>query len=446
MFVTFLLILVSFLSLSLDFYSADKLTNLSPTMLWIEHVAVLFISITMIFTQLKQYPKKYVIRFINVFLFSYILSLLILHFNWIPYLEIDVFDEIAFDPQRYYEAASMYVNKDFESEQLNYVGVVYFYVIIFRIFGLDPLVPLFVNELFSLYALLLITKIFTCEDKDNIKYFLLLSLIPEVVYFNVLSSREVLSMSLATIICCKLYHLQSKNNLFDIVIVFASFFLLAIIRTPFAMASALGFFSFILFSKKRSKSTLFWGLLVIIVGGYAGINFSESLGSTNDAEYLEQAIERKTGGDNEAVEEFGYSSNSFTKKLIPHNLVEFVIFGFIRSFLYLIPSPVSIRNPLLTLRNLIGFSTFSYTELTTIAMFIFVVFLFLKREFLIPYYKSHKLFVIYYLVFFFVVGMFNTIIVQQRYRIVSDLLFFALCIDFVSYTKKIKRKKNIAGI
>ncbi len=441
MIISFLLSLFSILALSLNLNSMEKLSNVTPIVLILEHIAVMIVAYGLISYQLKPYNKKYVVRFFNVFMISYIISLLILHFNWMQYLEQDTFNELSFDPQRYYDIASEYVDREFEGASMNYVGIVYIYAILFRTFGLDPLVPLFINELLALYATLLITNVFAKKKESAISFFVFILLIPELLYYNVLSSREVLSMGFATIVACKIYALQSHYDIVDVIILTASFFLLAVVRTPFAMTAALGYMLFVLLSKKRKKSTIFWGVLVICVAGYIGLSFSESLGSAVDSDELENMIESRTGGENEAHKNYNYSANSVTRLLIPHNQVQFVVFGVIRSFLYVIPSPGEILHPLSIFSGFKGAMPSAYGTLTTFLMFYFLILLYFHREYLKSYFSNNKFFCLYFLAFFLVVGMFNTILVHHRYRIVSDLLFFSLAIEFIMYLKNNKKTK-----
>lgn len=437
---TLFLLFISTLLVLRNLFAPSSVSSISWFAVIGEHIALLVGSFYMIKYQLKKYSTSFQHRYFDFFLIGYSISLAILAFNWTPYLPINS-SQWGFDPQRYYHYAGEILNTGYTETSLLYFGVVYFYYIAFKLFGYDPIVPLFINEILTLYSVLILSK-FVSNDKKILKYFVFLLVIPEVIYFNVMSSREILCMAGTTIFTVKylqLFNNKEKGSLLDYGILLSSFFLVAIIRT--LMVIGLIFLVVIVTMKKsrrKIKSSAFLMVALLIVTVIA-LRLSTEMGSFNTSENMLSNVSRMLSGSQEETDWVIYSQGSFSKLLIPHNNIEFLVFGFIRSFAYLIIDPRFIYDPI-ALFYLNGAQPPIYTNLTTLIMFCSLVYIynFIKRFKGLDF--TMKYLFITFIIYFFLVGMGNPTMIHIRYRVVYDLLFFSIIL-FQYAEQQIKFKR-----
>lgn len=436
---TIILILFSLGALILNLDAPKDLSSSSSFILFVEYMFTLCVSKFVINRLLKDYGVKVQYRYFNFFLIGLFVSLLLLAFSWTPFLSITN-SNWGFDPQRYYYYACQIIEHEDSSFGLNYAGVVYFYVFIMRILGVDPLIPLFINSLLVLVAILLVTRLIVSVNKVFIVNFAWLFLIPEIIYFNIMPSREILCMTTVIfIIVTFVRYLEVKKRVYLVVLLF-EFLFLFLIRPPFTFSLFLSIFIFLLFFSKRKiglPSILLLVVFSVIVGG----QLSTALGSMDNADNMQKSILEKVDGKKEMNADFKYSENSLAAKLIPDNAIEFVIFGIIRSFLYLFPSP-SFISSLLNMKNAYGIGD-AFVNMSSLIM----MFLIPMAYVLLKNIKKEKNVIqiigITFLIFWIVVGAFNTNLIHVRYRLVYDLLYFSLVIYFVSMTNKRRVKQLI---
>lgn len=426
------LLLASFIVLIPNLLTINDYSNTSIFVLILEHSFTLYAAYLIIWNNFLDQDIRIKIKFYSFFLISYILSLICLYTCWTPFLDSDS-EGWGFDPQRYYYYASNIITDNNIEFGLNYVGVVYFYSFIMSIFGINPLIPLFFNVIFVLYTCIVITKFFINIQNIDIKYFSWLLLVPEIIVFNVMSSREILVMCSLTIFVIKVFSLKDKKYK-DFLITFLSLFFAGFIRPPMAMMGILSVFlwHFMTSKLKNNIVLIFVAVCSFLIIFYTG----DLLGSLSDNASLIEAASQKIQGDNEIGEAFSYTDNSFTKKLIPHNLVEFFVFGFIRSICYLLPDPSFFQ----VIDSFFNISNYViYVNWNTVCMFFSITILwglFLRRGSLdkrIQYLLFNLLFCLFF------IGTLNTNLIHQRYRIVYDLLYFSLVI--YGYSQRVQKSK-----
>lgn len=314
-------------------------------------------------------------RFYNSFLLSFFLSLILLYFCWTPYLYL-ADAKGGFDPQRYYLYAIEYVNKgDFTGwvgGGLN--GVVYMFAYIMMVFGIDPLVPLYFNIILLLIEVLWMYRIFChycCKGRKYVPYLLL---IPEVVYYNVMTSKETLCMFGATWIVYELFVNSTRRSLLHIFMLLLAMAFELYVRATFAVIIVFAYLLFLIFgSSQMSITKKAIAMFVMIVGIYIGFTLGSSFITQDTVEEYQELAVSAASGDNEST--FDVSESSLSGKLVPHNQVEMVVFGFLRAILYLMPD-TSIVMAFLKDPTLFRFGPF--TQLFTgglMALFIPLVFL-----------------------------------------------------------------------
>ena len=418
----------------LNLFTPDKFSTANPIMLVVEGVLLVIAA--------KKLIDIYVVdnkavreRFYVFFLLSLFISLLLLAFCWTPYLNL-ADAKAGFDPQRYYVYATEYIKKgDFTGwvgGGMN--GVVYMFAYIMMAFGIDPLVPLYFNIILLLIEVLCMYRIFCHYCCKGHKYVPYLLLIPEVVYYNVMTSKETLCMFGATWIVYELFVNSTHRSLLHIFMLLLAMAFELYVRATFAVIIVFAYLLFLIFgSSQMSMAKKAIAVLVMSVGLYVGFSLGSSF-ITQDTikEYQELAVS-SVSGDSEST--FDVSESSLSGKLVPHNQVEMVVFGFFRAILYLMPDTSIItafsKNPTL-------FRFGPFTQFLTgglMALLIPLVFLSiwktkkLKMRNFAP--LSYILVVLVLFVSYSRPGM-----VHQRYRIVYDCMYFFSAILAIGYFQK----------
>jgi len=421
------LYLLATLAFLLNIDAPVGLSNTPSIILIIEYLGVLWIANLLVRNKLNA-EKKEKSQFMAFFLLGLTVSFLFLYFVWTPNLPENSKDW-GFDPQRYYQYATTIANGDIVLAGLNYFGIVYFYGFIFKLLGIDPLIPLFINCLLTLTAVIVVSNHFS-KVGGLPKYFSLLLLIPELWYFNTMSSREIVCMFLATISIIQGYQVVVKERRgFRIIWPLACLVLLIIIRPPMGGGVFVSIMAFMLFNKKKGGNRILnfiyiTGLVLVIVLGLSLTNKLGGDGGTTSSD-LSEIVVGRISGDNSESSEFQYGSNSIAARLIPHNTLEFVVFGIIRSFAYLIIPPAVFFSPLEAF-SINRPTTDCFANLTVIFMMAFIPIVFSKCFKKNKTNERLKIVCLSFLFLFFIIGMFNTNMIHQRYRVVYILLYFSI--------------------
>ena len=253
--------------------------------------------------------------------------------------------------------------------------------------------------------------------------------LPEMIYFNFMSSREIPCMAFMTICLGKGILGYKYKNKVDVIIAFIAFVLLYFIRPTMALPVVMGIIIYLGFNAKN-KFPAFIGVAALLAITYIVNAASEDSGITQSStDVVSSAQSRLDVDDQEGGAQFHYSSNSIARLLIPHNIFEFFIFGLIRPFAYICITPGYIIHPIkiLSLDSTNGQSD-GFPSWTTLFMFLLIPFVYMT----VRNYKNHgknmKILICVFISYFIVVGMFNTTFIHPRYRLVYDLLYFALAI------------------
>jgi hypothetical protein len=129
------------------------------------------------------------------------LTLFLLYVGWIPQLDPASSTVWGYDPQRFYIQAQELIDNTWSPDfvSLNYVGILYFYGAIFYVLGHNPVIPALINAFVTLMASLYLVKVGYeikghREPRDWTLAFALL--LPEVLWFDVMTSRETLVAAL----------------------------------------------------------------------------------------------------------------------------------------------------------------------------------------------------------------------------------------------------------
>ena len=426
------LLLLSFVGFLLNLDTPKGVSYASPFLLFSDYCMVLLCSWFLINRILRRYGRKIIIRYYCLFLLSITIGLYILYFVWTPMIDPNA--DMGYDPLKYYAFASRIMRGDFIPWTLNYWGVVYFYIGCMTVFGLDPMVPLFVNSLLSLSAILLLARLLA--NNKTIAFYGLILLVPEVIYYQMVSSREVLCMAPVVIFIVKFLEFKIHKSKGALLLMLASFLLLTIIRPPMTVPLVLVVIISILRNAKGKNLVAgVIGLCVLGVIVLYGLRVSSSLGSSFDTTYLEETVTTGVSGNSEIAK--GNSGGGLTTLLLPHNPVEYVVFGVIRSFVYLLPPPVMLTDffEQMSLTNY-----FIYEHLTSILIMFLVPLVYTSFKNRKQMDNNHKLILMVYLLYFFMIGVSLPSLIQHRYRFIYEVFYFALAIYAYSNKKKLTKK------
>lgn len=431
----FFLILLSYLFLVINFGAPAPISNTSDFVLFLEHTGVLIICYVIIKRHFKD--KTLCSKYFKFFLIGYCLSLLYLYSEWGQQLyKTFSIGWDAFDPVKYYSMAAVSIQQT--PLDFSMFPVAYVYYVLMKVFGLNPLVPLFFNEICFVYAVCLISLHINEKTPNQLRYYAWLMLIPELLVFNVTSSKDILCCLCATIVFVKSSDLLKKKISVENILVLTFFFIVFVLaRTSLAMASICGVMLTLLFTKKLSKKTFF--LIAVVLAMGLGASFLTSGSEYVSTDIVAEKVGTEMSGDvSNAAQLNDQSSSGFANYLIPHNTIEYVVFGFVRSICYIVIDPRFINNPIDVLLPFSGLNMRLFVDYTTLTMFIFCFFfiIWLFRRFRSENSCVKDVFIVTAL-YWYSVGTFNPMMIHVRYRIVYDILFFSLAIRSYLTRKKI---------
>lgn len=245
----------------------------------------------LVWRQARRLQDRNLLRVGDIFLAKLPIVLAILYLGWLPMLNENS-DQFGYDPQRYYFnaldlAASGFDSAVIQSFGINYAGIIYYYGAI-ALVGKNPAIPAIVNTLVTLLGTLaLIRGGHHVLPGSRKKWLLGLGMIlPEVVWFDALTSRETLVMSLITITTLGIgsYAIRSAGaeTPSRMLWMIPAFLMLAIVRTPILVptgAAALMIYTVVRPTFRRRFTAIFViGILAVIT--IVGPTLSENLGAS----------------------------------------------------------------------------------------------------------------------------------------------------------------------
>jgi hypothetical protein len=344
-------------------------------------------------------------------------------FAWIPLLESPD-AEIGFDPLRYfYDSNNLVENNWIPVAGSNYQGIIYYYGIIFYLFGHDAFIPALINGFVTLVATLFLIRVAyeakgVRSSKDWLLAFLLL--IPEILLYDLMTGRESLMSVLivvTTISAGRYLTKISQVSLFStLFIVCVCFLAILVVRTSMSLPVLIiiGLIGYIFWRKSSSNSLGKLILLGIIVGLLAlGSEVQETVGGST-FDYFKILIDLQSGKGTSVELSEGWSENSIGLLLVPSNAFTSVVFTFPRMLLYLC-APL----PNIAVNNFIDFSMM-LTAILNIIVFPYVLAAFPTA------WKNRSATLIFHFSFWitFIAVAGGNHIIHERYRLMSTLLLF----------------------
>lgn len=366
------------------------------------------------------------------------ISLVLLFAGWIPQLD-PTLSMWGYDAQRFYLQAQELIANQWLPQfvSLNYVGILYYYGAIFFAFGRNPVIPALINALVTLLATLYVVKVGyeIKRDRGPRDWTLGLALLlPEILWFDVLTSRETLVAALIVFSLLTVgrffAHTASISRLRLVVVVSTSVLAIAAVRTSMLLPVVASILLMMLLVRTSTAPRLSKvaivaaamgaGLLVVpgMTGVLAGYGFDIGAVLTSVT----------TGSDNIALStEVQWSQNSIGMLLIPNGFLQSLLFLPARMILYLVaPLP----NILVSLNGLlVGDWSAWQTLLILISSIINLIALPYALASLVCSVKDRKansapliFHVPYWTTFIAIAG--GNLIIQERYRVMASLLLW----------------------
>lgn len=428
LFLFLICILLIILNVSVPF----PLTNLPDIMVIVYGILVLLLGKYISYSFLKHEVcnRKIILKY---YYLSFLISLLFLKYCWTPFL-LPNNANWGFDPQRYYIYALQVIQKGYYDGWVGsgFDGIVYIYAFIFRLIGIHPLIPLYLNILLSLLSVLMLYKIFCNHVNNDIKYVGLLLFIPELLYFNVMSSKDTLCQFFLIFVFYYFYKLYWLKNIKSLFFLLLNLSLLLFLRLPYGFAAMSVILVFLLFFTKRvSNSAKLFIISLFLPIAIWGLNITSVLSSSDTMqEDLGARIESYATGNVNALD----NGSAIASYLTPHNSFEVFVYGIIRSIFYLFPEGHYTFFDRYEINALGGLTQLLSGVVS--ALLICVAYHYVKKTFKYKYDKGILL-ILFCLFFMLLISFSTPNFIHQRYRITFDYFYFLLVIlAFMQLGKK----------
>lgn len=270
---------------------------------------------------------------------------------WPPALDLGT-ESWGFDPIRYYHGAQILVESNFDTGALegfsiNYNGIFYYFAALFYFFGVNTAVPALSNAFVTLLAVLLLVLVgYKIKPEPGSRDWMLGlgMLIPEVFWYDVLSARETLSMSLYFIATLTLtYFMVTQARVLQwalgVLIVGGCLVCLGLVRAflplPTLVAIALSFCVVRVGSLTRFFSLLLLAVLIWLTTIIPQL--SREIGSVSGDFISEISVGQiTTSGVELSANDVRWSERSIGTALMPTNAWEVVLYAPVRIAFYLI--------------------------------------------------------------------------------------------------------------
>jgi hypothetical protein len=275
------------------------------------------------------------------------ITFILLFTGWMPMLDPHSAGW-GYDPQRYYyQAQELVENNWIFYGGLNYIGILYYYGALFFVFGHNPIIPALFNSFITLLATLYIIKFAyevtgkreSCDWK--IAWGLLL---PEILWFDVITSRETLVAALIIFVSLTIGRLfiQSRKipHIKEVTIIVLSLSIIAAVRTSMLLPIIGSIFIFLLLKKIKLQNRIYQVIIFAIL--LIGIVFTNDTlvnyigGDTFDIAKLIDKAMFSTKNIATTADEVEYSKNSISQILLPEGVLQSIVFLPPRMILYIL--------------------------------------------------------------------------------------------------------------
>ena len=379
-------------------------------------------------------------------LFKVLATILLLYWGWMPDLDYNSSTSWGYDPQRYYQYSSELISNDWVPNfGLNYMGIVYYYGAIFAAIGRNPLIPSLINIFVTLIGVLFLIRslyaFIPARSKNDWRIAYLL-LIPEVLWYDVITSREtlmaILILSVSLIIGRNIVDHKGAGTINSWLIVCILSFAILSVRATMIIPVAFGaILMFLILSKqsRRSVFRIFFILIAFFIAVVAAPMILDFLG-TSTFDFSSEFVRLLSAKENIASDIGGWSDRSIGLLLMPDGPLQALFFLPFRMILYL---AAPLPNIAVTASGLLSGYYSAWQNLMTLPTSLLMMLLFpyvlagtslawrIRRQvpgaLIIP--------ITFWVNFSAVAG--GNLIIHERYRLMFTLLFFATV--WIGYTR-----------
>jgi hypothetical protein len=363
----------------------------------------------------------------------------LLYVGWIPQLDPTSSPAWGYDPQRYYlEAGELIYNNwipDFVS--LNYVGILYYYAAVYYLLGHNPVNPALINALVTLVATLYLVRVgyeIKVQRGPRDWTLALALLLPEILWFDVMTSRETLlgALLLFSMLPIGRYLARTTQlSLYGVLIVSGlSILAIAAVRTAMLLPVIASVALMMLFVKPQHGSPVTQRFILAIAAAVALAFGPLMAGYLGGYEFdLSGAYQAATSAaDSVALSaDAEWSENSIGMLLLPDGLIQAILFLPPRMVAYLLaPLP----NILVPVGGLLGGSWSAWQSLfSLLSAGINMLAMPFVLASLVQSIKTRKenpapvtLHIAFWVTFAAIAG--GNLIIHERYRVMGTLLLW----------------------
>lgn len=380
----------------------------------------------------------------SFWLLKVIITLLVLYAGWIPQLDPSS-ASWGYDAQRYFQDAWNLIEDGWKPVVgSNYQGIIFYYAAIFYLLGHNPVVPALINAFVTLLGtLFLIRCVYKFVSERTAKDWTIagLLLVPEVLWYDAITSRETLMAVLiivATMVVNSYLH-AVKDAMLVNTLLLAGLALLAILAVRTSMAipvvASIGVMVLVLPLKNKMAPFLKVFLVGLAIAMLSAGSYVQQLTSGYDISAL-QTYDSIQSFEFNVASRMEWSGNSIGLLIAPNNAWQAVLYLPIRMVLYLAaPFP----NVAVSMTELINGNWGAWQQLMTIptsAMMLLGFPFALAGAAKAWRFRRIQagplgLHITFWITFMAVAG--GNIIIHERYRVMFTLLLFA-CMWF-GYTR-----------
>ncbi len=368
------------------------------------------------------------------------ITLLLLYVGWMPQLD-PAAGSWGYDPQRFYFQAKELIDNNWSPDfiSLNYVGILYYYGAIYYMLGYNPVIPALINAFVTLIASLYLVRI-GYEVKGHrgagdwtLAFALLL---PELLWFDVMTSRETLMASLLLFAMLTVGRYLARISSISLskafTIVGVSVLAIAAVRTSMLVPVFASIMLMVVFIKPHSSPMLAQRTIMAVFAAallIIGLVVNKYIGGYDFevVKALQNAFSAKANVASGPDLSLGWSEKSIGLLLMPEGVLQSVLFLPARMVLYLIAPLPKIWVPI---DNLVAGSYGAWQKLLTLPSSLINVFAMpYVLASLVQSIKMRKtnaaplvFHIPYWITFMAIAG--GNLIIQERYRIMSTLLLW----------------------
>lgn len=376
------------------------------------------------------------------------LTLFLLYAGWMPQLNQASSESWGYDPQRFYKDAYDLIENGWNPVAAsNYQGIIFYYGAFFYVFGHNPVVPALINAFVTLLGTLFLISVayeFKVQRGPRDWTLAYLLLVPEILWYDVMTSRETLASVLvlvSTLSFGRYLFGHVKVSLLRTVLVSGlCMTALLSVRTTMAIPVVVSVAILGLFVQSKRRFSLIPKLMVITFAAgllLLGPLVQQMVGGS-DLDYLDtlQAVisfEKNVASHSHQE----WSNNSIGLLLAPNNFLESILFLIPRMILYVVaPLP----NIAVSITDLLAGSWYAWQHLLTFPTSLMMIgampfalagFSLAMKErgatLVIP--------IIFFVTLMAVAG--GNIIIHERYRLMmTPMLFASAWLGYAACTKQ----------